>query len=93
MGNSNLGYRKDELEKELYELQTVKDIVEGEQFQKFFALPLQESVDKIKHSYNCKTLIEMHYNKGLFEGLSRVQQIIGEVNMKIKFIKNDLSSL
>jgi len=85
--------RREGLERELSELLDVKSMVEGQLFQKYFASPLHAQDKELKKAYDCKNMDELRYNHGLHEGITRIFQIMDEVETKARFIRNDLNKL
>jgi len=93
MVSNNREYRKQELESEISELLEVKHLIEGDIFQKYFALPLKKKIKESKNAYSCQNMYELKYNHGLYDGLSSFFSITAEIDNRIKFRNHELKHL
>lgn len=93
MASNSRESRKEELERELAELLDVKHLVEGELFQKYFAVPLKQKVKESKNAYACQNMYELKYNHGLYDGLTSLLELTKEIDNRIKFRAHELKQL
>jgi len=80
---------KETLNLELDELFRVKQMVEDELFQKYFARPMYEALDAMKPAYSCETLKELATLKGKRQGIELFTDILKNLPMEIRNKKHE----
>lgn len=85
--------RINELEKIQFELNTVKAIISGALFQKYFAEKIYKENKKLKHAYDCKTVAEINFLRGKHWGLNQFFKCVDEVENQLAIVNNDLKVL
>lgn len=93
MDSSARTSRREAIERELGELQNVKQLIAGELFQKYIALPVEAEYAKLKVAFDCESMYELKYTHGKRDGLKFVKSLSDEIDSKILFAKHDLETL
>lgn len=73
-----------ELKQELSELYQLKEQIESEVFQKYFAKPLRKQQDKLRLDFFNDSLKESWRKGGKYEGIQEFFKILKQVDIDIK---------
>lgn len=71
-------------EENLNRLNELKSYIESAVFQDCIMKPLYDELDKLKASYECDTLKELHRTKGEAIGLKKMIDILKQVEVDMK---------
>lgn len=74
----------------LDELFSLKLKIQSKEFQDYIMKPLYAELDKLKVAYDCKTLTELSTLKGKKEGLMKIIDILKDIEVEIKNLKDEL---
>lgn len=91
--NKVIVIRTDALERERSELLEVKQMVESELFQKYFAEKIHKKKKALKSAYDCKNMEELKKTQGKAEGYEEFYKCIQEIDTNLKFVQSDLNKL
>ena len=84
---------REELERELHELEDVAFFLVNENVQKHVVKPFEEELLTLKGSYDCESLKELFFTKGKKKGLVFLAEIIEGVNNRINVLRNELMEM
>ncbi len=84
---------KDDLEKELKELENVSHYVDTPEFKRHITKLIEERLGELKHSYDCKTLSELATMKGRAKELSFVLNLINGAKEEFMLKKDEFERL
>ena len=81
---------KQELEKELAELEEATRMIESKTFQKCFVAPLEAYRKSLKFAYDCDSLKEIHTVKGQHQGVDQFFRVLKGIHQTYKQRREDL---